>query len=448
MEFITEPQRQIPVITQADLCVIGGGCTGVFAAVRAARLGLKVALVEQQGMLGGAAVGGLVNIWHSTNDTSEREQIIAGLTTETLERLQKNDALQIFASTSSRYNFSPWELTCILDEYIKENKIELMLHTTYVSAVCDGSRVQAILVENTDGRGAIRADFFIDATGNGRVAGDLAIASYVHPCVQPPTACFHLMGDLSRVDLGKLLREHGAEFGLEDDWGWDTIVAGCPGIAMRADYHVYNVRCDIAKDLTYAELEGHRQAHAFTALLKKYGDPKTKYAITALSSYIGIRETVHYRTRYQADRIAMLTGKRYEDPVLNGTYPVDIHHSDDMGITFMYLDGREERIYGKYTRCENDNWREREGYTGEPATYYQLPFELLVGEQHENFIAAGRMVNADIGAFGALRVMVNLNQLGEAAGVAAYLCLHEEKTLQSIEGAAVTKLLRKGGSAL
>ena len=119
-----------------------------------------------------------------------------------------------------------------------------------------------------------------------------------------------------------------------------------------------------------------------------------------------------------------------------------------MGITFRHLDGREEVFYGKYTRCEYHNWREREGYTGEPAKYYQVPFEILVGETYENFIAAGRMVHADMGAYGALRVMVNLNQLGEAAGVAAYLCLQEGKKLQSLDGTAVTSHLRAGGSAL
>ncbi|MDP6547121.1 MAG: FAD-dependent oxidoreductase, partial [Phycisphaerae bacterium] len=42
-ETITEPPRKTPVVHECDLCVIGGSCTGVFAAVAAARLGAKVA---------------------------------------------------------------------------------------------------------------------------------------------------------------------------------------------------------------------------------------------------------------------------------------------------------------------------------------------------------------------------------------------------------------------
>ncbi len=47
MNTIREPARDIPVINDVDIVVLGGSCTGVFAAVRAARLGAKVAIVEQ-----------------------------------------------------------------------------------------------------------------------------------------------------------------------------------------------------------------------------------------------------------------------------------------------------------------------------------------------------------------------------------------------------------------
>jgi hypothetical protein len=73
---------------------------------------------------------------------------------------------------------------------------------------------------------------------------------------------------------------------------------------------------------------------------------------------------------------------------------------------------------------------------------------VLVPREIKNLIPVGRMLNADEGAFGALRVMVNLNQLGEAAGVAAYLAVSEEKSVGKIDGGAVSELLRKGGSAV
>ena len=58
------------------------------------------------------------------------------------------------------------------------------------------------------------------------------------------------------------------------------------------------------------------------------------------------------------------------------------------------------------------------------------------------------MLNADAMGFGALRVMVNLNQLGEAAGVAAYMSLNGSLPVNRIDGTKVRGLLAKGGSAL
>ena len=51
---ICEPEKQLPVVGEADVCVCGGGCTGVFAAIRAARLGCSVILCEETNVLGAA----------------------------------------------------------------------------------------------------------------------------------------------------------------------------------------------------------------------------------------------------------------------------------------------------------------------------------------------------------------------------------------------------------
>ena len=47
------PERRIPVEKDVDVAVVGGGYAGVCAAVAAARLGSRVALIEQDGLLGG-----------------------------------------------------------------------------------------------------------------------------------------------------------------------------------------------------------------------------------------------------------------------------------------------------------------------------------------------------------------------------------------------------------
>ena len=76
MNLLHEPARDVPVAWEGDLCVLGGSCTGVFAAVAAARRGLKVALVEMNGFFGGVATAGLVNIWHSVMSTDGARTVI------------------------------------------------------------------------------------------------------------------------------------------------------------------------------------------------------------------------------------------------------------------------------------------------------------------------------------------------------------------------------------
>ena len=60
MKMVVEPAREIPVINEVDIVVVGGGCTGVFAAIRAARLGASVAIIETSNAFGGAATNGFV----------------------------------------------------------------------------------------------------------------------------------------------------------------------------------------------------------------------------------------------------------------------------------------------------------------------------------------------------------------------------------------------------
>ena len=48
-----EPRREIPIVRNVDVLVVGGGPSGVAAAVSAARTGAKTMLIEQQGTVGG-----------------------------------------------------------------------------------------------------------------------------------------------------------------------------------------------------------------------------------------------------------------------------------------------------------------------------------------------------------------------------------------------------------
>ena len=160
---IREPARDVPVALDCDVCVVGGSCTGVFAAVAAARLGAKVALIELNGFFGGVATAGLVNIWHSLEDKSKKQQIIAGLTSEVIERLRSRNAV-----TENRGHFvlNTEVLKLELDKMVVEAKIRPFLHTAFVAPAVEDGRMRAAIIEDKTGRRAIRAKQFIDASGD------------------------------------------------------------------------------------------------------------------------------------------------------------------------------------------------------------------------------------------------------------------------------------------
>lgn len=126
--MVFEPAREVPVVWEGDLCVIGGSCTGVFAAVRAARLGLRVAVVENHTIFGGMATAARVNEWHSTYDVANENQIIAGLTMEVVERLRKRDAvIERARQERTQYVLDPAALALELDLLIRESGVRPFL---------------------------------------------------------------------------------------------------------------------------------------------------------------------------------------------------------------------------------------------------------------------------------------------------------------------------------
>jgi hypothetical protein len=415
----------------------------VFAAVRAARLGARVVLVEKQNHFGGVAAATCT--WHSLRDTAGQREIIAGLTLETIDRLQRRDAVRIIAGNSSKgCEFRPGELKVVLDELVLEHAITPMLHTLFTEPVIEDGALTGVVVENKSGRSVISAEVFIDATGDGDLCARLGLATYRYETLLPPTTCAFIDGWPASLgfDLGTELREHGAEYGLEPGFVWGALLPGTD-VYMLAGTRVRGVDCSNADDLTHAEIEGRRQVRAIMDMLRDR-HPELNVGLHDFPAHIGIRDTRHIRCQYQLQGSDVLEGRRFDDAIANGSYRVDTHHQDKPGITFMYLDGREVYVQpGKAP--EESRWRA-------PAeinpTFYQVPLRSLVPGRYGNLVLAGRMLDADKTAFSAVRVMVNTNQMGEAAGVAAYLALSSGQAMTDVDAGEVRRLLTEGGSVV
>jgi hypothetical protein len=414
-ETIEEKPRRVPVIQDCDVCVLGGSCTGVFAAVRAAQLGAKVALVEKQNAFGGVATLALVNMWHKLISNKTKEQIIGGLTRQMIENLERIGAV---GSHGNNYRLNTEELKIELDRLVVEHEITPYLHTFYAAPQLDGGRVAAVFIENKNGRQAIRAKVFVDATGDGDLAKDADLPFEIRDGLQPPTTCADISG--LPGDMLKLIDRHREEFGLGADHGWGAAVPGSPGVEMCAYRHVFNTVASDADQLTAAEIDGRRQVRAYMDIARKYGGANNEPCLLDLGSTIGIRETRSFAANYRLTEDDLIECRRFPDAIANGTYPVDIHDPETGRFKFKQLKG----------------------------DFYQIPLSTMVNDKAPNVVLAGRSISADRGAFGGIRVMVNLNQTGEAAGVTASLAASRAEPVSKVDPKAVREQLRKVGAII
>jgi hypothetical protein len=424
---ITEPAREVPVVADCDVCVAGGSATGVFAAVAAARLGARVALIELNGFFGGVATASLVNLWHSTEDMNNRQQIIAGLTTEVFDRLKRRGGLMVMKGKRTYHALNTEELKIELDVLVTEAKVQPFLHTMFVAPIVEDGRMVAAIIEDKTGRRAIRARQFIDATGDADLVARMGLPVYQRAQVQPPTMCVILRGLDAIRKKHPGFKVHGVIFNpeypqaLKPGYAWGHTVPGSTDEYMLAGTRVFGANCSDADELTAATIEGRRQVRAICDILREHFMDNRGTPLVTLPARIGIRESRHAHCLHTLTQDELLSGKRFADAIANGTYPVDIHNAQGGGITFRYL---------------------------EKAPFYQIPYSSLVPRGARNVLIAGRSIDADEGAFGAVRVMINCNQTGQAAGVAAWLALDSGKSVAEIDTCRLRDTLKKQGAAV
>ena len=466
MDRLHESGRDIPVCESCDICVIGGGCTGVFAAVAAARLGARVSLVEAHGFFGGVAAAGLVNIWHTLLDETCSRQIIGGLTSETLERLARRDAVLLTRPGPTthvhvggegpppdprleRVNhlLNTEELKITLDELVVEAGVRPFLHARFVATIAEGGRVAAAVIEDKSGRRAIRAAYFIDASGDGDLVARADLPHTRRDSLQPATACVRIAG------LGRLLRAHRdfdlptAVFGPQragthrPGFLWAAAVVGNDNDLMVAGTRI-PVDGSNADELTRAEIEGRRQVRAVLDSIQRSAPGENKLSLSALPVALGLRESRKARCLHTVTGQELLNGQPFEDAVANGTYPVDLHFPDRPGIVWRHLDGTET-YFPPTGPAVHGRWRPPRR---QDPTFYQIPYRSLVPQGAANVLAAGRIIDTDAEAFGGTRVMVNCNQVGQAAGTAAWLALDGGRDVADIDTAALRRLLARNGA--
>lgn len=448
--IVAEPARQTPVCHEADLCVVGGSCTGLFAAVRAARLGLSVAIVEQQTMLGGMAAAAQVNEWHSTWDVAGEHRVIGGLTLEVIERLRRRGAVEdVRPIRRGEFRFNSAELAAELDELAREHRVRVFFAARCVAAVREGDgRVSTAIIEDRSGRRAIRARAFIDASGDGSLLAAAGLPPRKPDTLQPVNlqAVVHGLDGLDEQARWHAVQADLAAHGYPAANGkpWPFTVPGVPSLRNLFGARLHGLDAADADDYGRALVEGRRLHRLYLDTLRRHlgADASSPPTVVAWAQALGVRQTRHADCLHRLAGDELLTGRMFDDAIAQGTYPIDIHTPD--GVVLRYLDGREEQI----ARNGQARWARWRDEAGPSPAFYTIPYRSLVQAGARNVLVAGRLLDADREAFGGVRVMVNMNQTGEAAGVAAALALRADLDLADLSPAQLRAELNAGGSLL
>jgi len=408
-------------------------------------------VIEIGNQFGGNTTLGMVAVWHSLWNTAGDRQVIGGLTEDFVKRLLPRGAAVESTRTSPhwQYALAPAEAAVELDNLIREQRIRPFLHARVVAAERDGTRVNAVVIEDKSGRRAIAAQMFIDASGDADLVSLVGGETATHDHLQPPTMAALVSGlqALRRAhpsfQLGQTAFDPVNPHALAPGFMWSFAPPGCGDQELVFGTRVHGVNCADADQLTQAEMEGRRQTRQLVDAVR-HAYPTHPVALSALPARIGVRETRHARCRMRLTEHDVLHGTHFSDAIAHSCYRVDIHHQGGEGLTFRYLDGREIIMGSDRVRNES-RWRPVQDCD---PTYYSIPFRCLLPVGFDNMIVAGRCLDADPGAFGAVRVQVTCNQMGEAAGTAAALAVRMGCSLPEVDTQRLREVLMQYGGKL
>ena len=173
------PAREIPVLGEAEVLVVGAGPGGLAAAIGAGRTGADVLLLERFGYVGGQATGGLrlsmpPARWLGVEDPSvtiEPPGMVGTITNEIHDRLLAIAGGRTGTEAENwRSMWYPEELKWLGLQMLEDVGVRPLFHAMAVGALVDEGVMRGVVVETKSGRHAILAHQVVDCSGDADIA--------------------------------------------------------------------------------------------------------------------------------------------------------------------------------------------------------------------------------------------------------------------------------------
>jgi hypothetical protein len=447
--IITEPARQIDVIRQTDVLVVGSGPGGLAAALACARAGVETILLERYGCFGGniTQVGVEGFAWYRHPATIDSE----GIGREFEERAKAMGAAMPEPQSIS-HSLDAEGFKFVADTLVEEAGVIPMLHRLFVAPIMDGDTIIGVIVESKAGREAILAKRVIDATGDADIAYRCGAPTHKHPVdeMMSVSVMFSMCGvnKTCFIDAVKADPQTYSDWAVGGEWEVTTsgkedamfspflrkpfqkaleaglipdsvkTMAGTWGTVSDQGDLTYLNMCHLYLDgtdpdaLTHGEMAGRKQAmHAVNAL-KAFMPGCEDAKLRNFGMTLGIRDTRKIDAVYNMTDHDVRGEGRFEDSV--GIFPEFI---DGYGYLILPTTGR----------------------------YFHVPYRSMLPKRVKNLIVTGRTIGGDKVSHAAVRNMMCCAVAGQGAGVAAAVGVKTNCDFSGVQIPAVqAELLSQG----
>lgn len=412
-----------------DLVVCGGGIAGTCAAISAARLGLKVALVQDRPMLGGA------------NSSEVRVHLGGYMNLGPYPRLGDVVAEIGPAKGGNARPAANYEDQRKLDVVAAEKNIDLHLGTRVVALektddgtaiacvtgvnVVDGSltRFEAPLFADCTGDACVGAlagaDFRMGRESKGETGEDMApeIADKMTMGASVQWYTKELASEVLFPELPWMIafNEQNCEYGTRGDWDWETGM-------MRDQITEFERIRDYGMLVVYSNWSYLKNRSA-----KK--DNFAKRTFDWVAFVAGKRESRRLLGDHILTQQDVFDFTPYPDGTCCTTWAIDLHYP--MPKNTKHYEGEPFRSI-----CTHNKH-----YA------YPIPYRCLYSRNIQNLFMAGRNISVTHVALGTVRVMRTTGMMGEVVGMAARVCkTHSCRPRGVYENhlAALKDLMRKG----
>lgn len=398
-DCVEEPAREVPILLECDVLVVGGGPSGVAAALSAARMGMKTCLVERYNHLGGLWTGGLVlplNCTHGLSREAQRTQVIHGISGEITDRLRRLNMVRGEVNPL----VDPEACKYVLEKMMQEAGVTVVYHAWAAGAVMDGRTIRGIFAESKSGRRALLAKVVIDCTGDGDV--------------------FHWAGEKyleARYAIGMEARLGGTDRVNHNAPGYEPRGLGAqtpiPGVTWH--YMWGDAKQDGLDVMNLSRLQQKFRLKIWEDVEKLRQQPGYEQVfLLDTASQLGIRTTRILDGCYQLTLKDTMTYRNFDDCI---------------------------GVSGAYTTINYDGRKVPE----KERPYWQIPYRALLPRHTDNLLVAGRCFSYEEALTDDAREIGTCLVTGQGAGTAAALAVKGNDAVRNVSTARLKSELEAQG---